>query len=82
MGIHRYFHLQVRNLREDWDLQVTQPVAGNYYPVSKSSHFQIESIYRFSIERSNMFSMGNIFDMGRSICEKVNNVLVIVWHCS
>lgn len=25
--------MQVRDHREDWPLQVTQPVAGNYYPV-------------------------------------------------
>lgn len=25
--------LQVRDFRPDWDLEVNQPVAGNYYPV-------------------------------------------------
>lgn len=25
--------LQVRDFRTDWDLQVNQPIAGNYYPV-------------------------------------------------
>lgn len=25
--------LQIRDFRTDWDLQVNQPVAGNYYPV-------------------------------------------------
>ncbi|XP_006661627.2 alpha-mannosidase-like [Oryza brachyantha] len=28
------FIKRVRNHRDDWDLQVTQPVAGNYYPVN------------------------------------------------
>lgn len=26
--------LQIRDYREDWNLSITQPVAGNYYPVS------------------------------------------------
>jgi len=26
-------HLQVRDYRKDWHLEVNQPVAGNYYPV-------------------------------------------------
>lgn len=25
--------LQIRDFRTDWELQVNQPVAGNYYPV-------------------------------------------------
>ena len=71
MDIHIEFHyLQVRNHREDWNLEMTEPVAGNYYPVRKSSHFQIETIYRSSVEQSNMFLMGNNFDMGRSIREQ------------
>uniref|UniRef100_A0A0D9XHR0 Alpha-mannosidase n=1 Tax=Leersia perrieri TaxID=77586 RepID=A0A0D9XHR0_9ORYZ len=31
----RDFLKRVRNHRDDWDLQVTQPVAGNYYPVNQ-----------------------------------------------
>ncbi|KAI9109731.1 hypothetical protein K1719_019361 [Acacia pycnantha] len=30
----RDFLKRVRNFREDWPLQVTQPVAGNYYPLN------------------------------------------------
>jgi len=26
-------YLQIRDFRTDWDLQVNQPIAGNYYPV-------------------------------------------------
>jgi hypothetical protein len=29
-------YLQIRNYRTDWDLEVNQPIAGNYYPVSFS----------------------------------------------
>ncbi|RRT84029.1 hypothetical protein B296_00004957 [Ensete ventricosum] len=28
-----FHHLQVRDYRSEWELQVNQPVAGNYYPV-------------------------------------------------
>ena len=26
--------LQIRDYRKDWDLEVNEPIAGNYYPVS------------------------------------------------
>jgi len=28
-----YHSLQIRDYRPDWDLEVKEPVAGNYYPV-------------------------------------------------
>ncbi|KAI4350435.1 hypothetical protein L6164_004891 [Bauhinia variegata] len=36
----RDFIKRVRDFRADWDLQVTQPVAGNYYPVNLGLYLQ------------------------------------------
>ena len=69
------FALQVRNFREDWDLQVTQPVAGNYYPVRKSSHFQNETIYRSSVEQSNMYIKMLSFGLDNILGLLISNTL-------
>ncbi|KAJ6792080.1 alpha-mannosidase [Iris pallida] len=34
----RDFVKRVRDYREDWDLQVTQPVTGNYYPINLGTY--------------------------------------------
>ncbi|GMP29805.1 hypothetical protein CsSME_00004761 [Camellia sinensis var. sinensis] len=39
----RDFIKRVRDYREDWDLQVNQPVAGNYYPVNLGIYIKDES---------------------------------------
>ncbi|CAL5325500.1 unnamed protein product [Camellia sinensis] len=39
----RDFIKRVRDYREDWDLQVNQPVAGNYYPVNLGVYIEDES---------------------------------------
>ncbi|CAL5370340.1 unnamed protein product [Camellia sinensis] len=39
----RDFIKRVRDYREDWDLQVNQPVAGNYYPVNLGIYIEDES---------------------------------------
>ncbi|KAL5681120.1 hypothetical protein ACJX0J_007505, partial [Zea mays] len=38
----------VRNYREDWNLQVTQPVAGNYYPVNLGVYI-VDEKYELSV---------------------------------
>lgn len=39
----RDFIKRVRDYREDWDLQVNQPVAGNYYPINLGIYITDES---------------------------------------
>ncbi|CAN0119844.1 unnamed protein product, partial [Hapterophycus canaliculatus] len=38
----REFQRRVRNKRPTWDLDVTQPVAGNYYPVTAAAFVRDE----------------------------------------
>ncbi|KAL6960359.1 alpha-mannosidase [Sarracenia purpurea var. burkii] len=40
----RDFIKRVRDYREDWDLQVTQPIAGNYYPINLGIYIEDESM--------------------------------------
>ncbi|KAJ3682593.1 hypothetical protein LUZ60_015166 [Juncus effusus] len=44
----RDFLKRVRDYREDWDLKVTQPIAGNYYPVNLGVHI-VDEKYELSI---------------------------------
>lgn len=44
----RDFIKRVRNYREDWPLQVTQPVAGNYYPVNLGMYIK-DNVNEFSV---------------------------------
>ncbi|KAF7840227.1 putative alpha-mannosidase [Senna tora] len=39
----RDFITRIRNYRKDWDLQVNQPVAGNYYPINLGIYLRDES---------------------------------------
>ncbi|XP_020253572.1 probable alpha-mannosidase At5g13980 isoform X2 [Asparagus officinalis] len=39
----RDFLKRIRNYRSDWDLQVNQPVAGNYYPINLGIYIQDDS---------------------------------------
>nr|XP_043614554.1 alpha-mannosidase At3g26720-like isoform X2 [Erigeron canadensis] len=40
----RDFIKRVRDFRTDWDLQVNEPVAGNYYPVNLGAYVEDESM--------------------------------------
>ncbi|WVZ05250.1 hypothetical protein V8G54_018596 [Vigna mungo] len=44
----RDFIKRVRDFRQDWDLQVNQPIAGNYYPVNLGIYIQDSSV-EFSV---------------------------------
>ncbi|KAA8547197.1 hypothetical protein F0562_003647 [Nyssa sinensis] len=39
----RDFSKRIRDYRDDWDLQVNQPVAGNYYPINLGIYVEDES---------------------------------------
>uniref|UniRef100_A0A5B7A988 Alpha-mannosidase n=1 Tax=Davidia involucrata TaxID=16924 RepID=A0A5B7A988_DAVIN len=39
----RDFIKRIRDYRDDWDLQVNQPVAGNYYPINLGIYMEDES---------------------------------------
>ncbi|KAM7509321.1 hypothetical protein LguiA_019774 [Lonicera macranthoides] len=39
----RDFIKRVRDYREDWDLQVTEPIAGNYYPINLGIYVEDET---------------------------------------
>ncbi|XVF57695.1 hypothetical protein PTKIN_Ptkin07bG0002600 [Pterospermum kingtungense] len=39
----RDFIKRIRDFRKDWDLQVNQPVAGNYYPINLGIYLQDDS---------------------------------------
>ncbi|GKV26019.1 hypothetical protein SLEP1_g35381 [Rubroshorea leprosula] len=39
----RDFIKRIRDFRKDWDLQVNQPVAGNYYPINLGIYMQDDS---------------------------------------
>uniref|UniRef100_A0A803LR44 Glycosyl hydrolase family 38 C-terminal domain-containing protein n=1 Tax=Chenopodium quinoa TaxID=63459 RepID=A0A803LR44_CHEQI len=40
---HLSFHLTIRDHRTDWELEVSQPIAGNYYPINLGIYLEDEN---------------------------------------
>ena len=38
---HTHMHTRRRNFRQNWNLNVTAPVSGNYYPVNSRIYMQV-----------------------------------------
>lgn len=84
----RDFLKRVRDYRADWDLQVTQPVAGNYYPLNLGI-FTSDNISEFSVlvdratggasikdgEIELMLHRRTIFDDSRGVGEALDEIV-------
>ncbi|ONM00729.1 putative alpha-mannosidase [Zea mays] len=92
--IHCDIHLQVRNYREDWNLQVTQPVAGNYYPVNLGVYI-VDEKYELSVlvdraagassiqdgQLEIMLHRRLLKDDGRGVAEPLDEVVCVDQDC-
>lgn len=90
----RDFLKRVRNYREDWDLQVTQPVAGNYYPVNLGMYVQ-DGKYELSVLVDHAVGASSIqdgqieimlhrrilHDDGRGVGEPLDEVVCVDGKC-
>ncbi|CAD6212293.1 unnamed protein product [Miscanthus lutarioriparius] len=90
----RDFLKRVRNYREDWNLQVTQPVAGNYYPVNLGVYIADEkyelsvlvdrAVGASSIQDSQLEIMLHrrlLKDDGRGVAEPLDEVVCVDQDC-
>ncbi|XP_028775256.1 alpha-mannosidase [Neltuma alba] len=90
----RDFLKRVRDFREDWPLQVTQPIAGNYYPLNlgiyikdKKNEFSVlvdratggASIQDGEVEL--MLHRRMLFDDGRGVDEALDEQVCIKHRC-
>uniref|UniRef100_A0A0A9CRF8 Alpha-mannosidase n=1 Tax=Arundo donax TaxID=35708 RepID=A0A0A9CRF8_ARUDO len=90
----RDFLKRVRNYREDWNLQVTQPVAGNYYPVNLGVYladgkYELSVLVDRAVGASSiqdgqleiMLHRRIIQDDGRGVAESLNEVVCVDQDC-
>ncbi|KAM0909303.1 hypothetical protein ACQ4PT_014880 [Festuca glaucescens] len=90
----RDFLKRVRNYREDWDLQVTQPVAGNYYPVNLGMYvadgkYELSVLVDRSVGASSiqdgqieiMLHRRILHDDGRGVGEPLDEVVCVDNQC-
>ncbi|XP_073060322.1 probable alpha-mannosidase At5g13980 [Primulina eburnea] len=90
----RDFLERIRDYRADWDLQVNQPIAGNYYPINlgiyikdKTTEFSIlvdRSVGGSSIADGKLELMLHrrlLYDDGRGVEEALNETVCILEKC-
>ncbi|XP_051115211.1 probable alpha-mannosidase At5g13980 [Andrographis paniculata] len=91
----RDFLERIRDYRADWDLQVNQPVAGNYYPINLGIYIKDESTeLSVLVDRSVGGSSINdgeveimlhrrlLHDDGRGVAEALNETVCVQNKCS
>ncbi|XP_058195681.1 probable alpha-mannosidase At5g13980 [Rhododendron vialii] len=91
----RDFLQRIRDYRADWDLQVNQPVAGNYYPINLGMYIKDESEeFSVLVDRSVggssivdgqlelMLHRRLLHDDGRGVDEALNETVCVHNKCS
>ncbi|KAI8529281.1 hypothetical protein RHMOL_Rhmol12G0213400 [Rhododendron molle] len=91
----RDFLQRIRDYRADWDLQVNQPVAGNYYPINLGMYIKDDSEeFSVLVDRSVggssivdgqlelMLHRRLLHDDGRGVAEALNETVCVHNKCS
>ncbi|KAL3617629.1 hypothetical protein CASFOL_037950 [Castilleja foliolosa] len=86
---------RIRDYRADWDLQVTQPIAGNYYPINhgiyiKDENRELSILVDRSVGGSSiadgdveiMIHRRLLHDDGRGVGEALNETVCFLDNCS
>ncbi|KAL7590163.1 hypothetical protein Lser_V15G38331 [Lactuca serriola] len=86
----RDFLQRIRDYREDWDLEVNQPIAGNYYPVNlgiylKDETSELSLLVDRSVGGSNivdgqlelMLHRRLLYDDGKGVAEALNETVCV-----
>ncbi|CAI9268663.1 unnamed protein product [Lactuca saligna] len=90
----RDFIQRIRDYREDWNLEVNQPIAGNYYPVNLGIYLKDEtSELSFLVDRSVggssivdgklelMLHRRLLYDDGKGVAEVLNETVYVGNDC-
>ncbi|KAI3463535.1 hypothetical protein Pfo_020198 [Paulownia fortunei] len=91
----RDFLERIRDYRADWDLQVNQPIAGNYYPINlgiyiKDKNTELSVLVDRSVGGSSiadgeveiMLHRRLLYDDGRGVDEALNETVCVLDTCS
>ncbi|CAN6485588.1 unnamed protein product [Victoria cruziana] len=90
----RDFIKRIRDYRADWDLEVNQPVAGNYYPINLGM-YMVDRDFEFSVlvdravggssvadgQMELMLHRRLLHDDSRGVAESLNEVICVPGEC-